>query len=106
MSLYNIYAGLSGGFGDAEYKGTADFDSEAEALQEAYELAVAEYQEYEGCHGILGWGDVAEENNLYEETDEDLINELYQQEIESWIDYYVILTDEDQDIDKDEICKL
>lgn len=51
-------------------------------------------------------GDVAEENDLDEETDEDLINELYQQEIESWIDYYVILTDEDQDIDKDEICKL
>lgn len=106
MSLYNIYAGLSGGFGDAEYKGTADFNSEEEALQVAYELAVAEYQEYEGCHGILGWGDVAEENNLDEETDEDLINELYDQEIESWIDYYVILTEEDQDISKDEICAL
>ena len=89
---YNVYAGLSGGFGDAEYKGTADFDSEEEALQEAYELAVAEYQEYEGCHGILGWCDIAEENDLDEETDEDLINELYNQEIESWIDYYVILT--------------
>ena len=106
MSLYNIYAGLSGGFGGAEYKGTADFDSEAEAMQEAYELAVAEYQEYEGCHGILGWCDVAEENNLDEETDEDLINELYDQEIESWIDYFVILTDEDKDISKEEIYEL
>lgn len=103
---YNIYAGLSGGFGGAEYKGTADFDSEEEALHEAFELAVEEYQSYEGCHGILDWAEVAEENNLDEDEDMDLINELYNNEIEEWVDYYVILTDEDKDINKDELCAL
>lgn len=100
---YNIYVGLSGGFGGAEYKGTAEFDSEEEAMQEAYELAVAEYQEYEGRHGILAWDDVADENGLNPDEDMDAIDDLYQEEVEYWIDYYVIATEND---DIEEICEL
>ena len=53
MQNYNIYAGLGGSFGGAAYRGTGDFKSLADAENEAYELAVEEYQSYEGYHGIL-----------------------------------------------------
>lgn len=50
---YKIYAGLSGGFGGATYQKTEDYSSMDEALEDAYALAVEEYQSYEGCHGIM-----------------------------------------------------
>lgn len=103
MSLYNIYSGLSGGFGDAEYKGTADFDSEEEALQVAYEFAVDDYQSYEGMRGVLDWFEVAEQNDLNPDEDGDEIDRLYNDEIESWIDYYVILTENDENINPEDI---
>lgn len=103
MSLYNIYAGLSGGFGDAEYQGTADFDSEEEALQVAYEFAVDDYQSYEGMQGVLDWFEVAEQNDLNPDEDGDEIDRLYNDEIESWIDYYVILTENDENINPEDI---
>lgn len=45
---YKIYAGLSGGFGGATYQKTEDYSSMDEALEDAYALAVEEYQSYEG----------------------------------------------------------
>lgn len=54
---YKIYAGLSGGFGGATYQKTEDYSSMDEALEDAYNLAVEEYQSYEGCHGIMSWDD-------------------------------------------------
>lgn len=56
MQKYNIYAGLGGGFGGASYQGTGDFKSLADAENEAYQLAVEEYESYSGCHGLLSWG--------------------------------------------------
>lgn len=44
MKQFNIYAGLGGGFGGASYRGTGEFKSLADAEQEAYELAIEEYQ--------------------------------------------------------------
>ena len=97
MQKYNIYAGLGGGFGGASYQGTGDFKSLADAENEAYQLAVEEYESYSGCHGLLSWGDVADENGLDYTEDSAEIDELYIEEMESWLDYYAVLADEDED---------
>lgn len=108
--LYNIYAGLGGGFGSAEYKGTIDCKTFDDATQVAYELAIEEYESYAGMRGLKSYGEIAidyliEENiidnedefDTYElsETDEEYITELYNDIVESWLDYFVIETNED-----------
>lgn len=104
---YNIYAGLGGSFGGATYQGTGDFKSREAAEQAAYEAAVEEYEMYEGSHGILDWYDVAEEEGL-DPNDEDNypeIDELYNEEKESWMEYYAVSTEED-DLEGEEMCEL
>lgn len=108
--LYNIYAGLGGGFGDAEYKGTIDCNTFNDATQVAYELAIEEYESYAGMGGLKSYDEIAidylmEENiidnedefDTYElsETDEKYITELYNDTVESWLDYFVIETSKD-----------
>lgn len=97
MKKFNIYAGLGGSFGGASYHGTGDFKSLADAENEAYQLAVEEYESYSGCHGLLSWGDIADENGLDYTEDSAEIDELYIEEMESWLDYYAVLADEDED---------
>lgn len=97
MKKFNIYAGLGGSFGGASYQGTGDFKSLADAENEAYQLAVEEYESYSGCHGLLSWSDVADENGLDYTEDSAEIDELYIEEMESWLDYYAVLADEDED---------
>lgn len=102
MQKYNIYAGLGGGFGGATYRGTGDFKSFADAEEEAYTLAIEEYESYEGYHGIMSWNDVAEENNLDTFEDSAEIDDLYSEERENWLDYYAVLASEDEDTPEDE----
>ena len=92
---YNIYAGLGGGFGGPTYQGTGEFNDEDSATDYAYQMAVEEYQSYEGYHGILDWHDVAEQEELDPEEDEEDIDAIYQEEIESWIEYYAVPFEED-----------
>jgi hypothetical protein len=105
---YHIYAGLSGGFGGATYSGYYDVEDKAEAESYAREIAIEEYQSYEGYHGILseyecaqelygegGPGDVPEwvwESKIAQEE----IREMYIEEIESWIEYYVVEGEEEE----------
>lgn len=103
---YNIYAGLGGGFGGATYQGTGEFNDEDSAAQYAYEIALEEYQSYEGFHGILDWYDVAEQEELDPEEDGEAIDEAYQEEIESWIEYYAVPFDEDEEFDPEEYYEL
>lgn len=103
MKQYNIYAGLGGGFGGANYQFTTLCETEDEALGEAFESACEEYEQYSGLHGLPGWEDAVREycenNNLSEDelTDEDSqeIEECYNDARESWLDYYVVATDKD-----------
>ena len=97
MKQFNIYAGLSGGFGGASYRGTGEFKSLADAEEEAYTLAIEEYEMHEGNHGIMSWHDIAEENNLDTLDDSEEIDELYSEEREDWLDYYAVLASEDED---------
>lgn len=90
--VYNIYAGLSGGFGGVDYCGEAEFASEEDAMEYAREQAIQEYQSYEGYHGIYGLEDIRNEYQdfgLEEGYTEEELEEVYNEEIESWIEYYV-----------------
>lgn len=96
MSTYKIYAGLGGGFGGAHHVATEQFESESAAMQYAYDCAVEEYQSYEGLHGIVSFGDICENPEDYG-LDEDFSDEdaesIYNEEVESWIVYYVKLVE-------------
>ena len=100
MDKYNIYAGLGGGFGGANYKFTIEANSLEEAEDVAYQKAIEEYEEYEGFYGLKTWTDCAEESGVY---DSSYIDDLYNDEIESWIEYYAVLTSEDKNISEDEL---
>ena len=87
---YRIYAGLSGSFGGAVYQKTVECDSEKEAYEAAYEIAVEIYQSYEGRCGIMSWEDCRRSLiKMGYEDDEDIVNDIYQEELESWLSYYV-----------------
>lgn len=110
MKQYNIYAGLGGSFGGANYQYTSLYETEDDANSEAYDRACEEYEQYEGLHGLYDWEDVlneyCEERNISrkELTDEDSqeINEIYLEQRESWLDYYAVPTEEDN-IDQEEL---
>lgn len=55
-----------------------------------YALAVEEYQSYEGCHGIMSWDDCREDliDSSFDYDDE-AVDDRYQEELESWLSYYV-----------------
>lgn len=101
MNEYNIYTGLSGGFGGAKYHSTILCNNLDEAEEYAWELACQDYEEYCGCHGLRTWEDIAMEEMTY---DEDLIGQIYNSEMEYWIDYYAKLTSED-DLEEDELIR-
>lgn len=112
MIKFNIYAGMSGGFGGATYQDTCEFHSKEEADKYARECAVEEYTSYEGCHGIRSWRECAAdyliENGLIEDEDEaeeyefsdkerEDIDDIYTDEVEGWIVYEARVYDEDPD---------
>lgn len=87
---YKIYAGLGGGFGGATYQMTEDYATIDEALKDSYNLSVEEYQSYEGMHGVMSWEDCRED--LKEsgfDYDDESVDSRYQEELESWLSYYV-----------------
>lgn len=105
---YNIYAGLGGGFGGYVYQYTDEFETENDAIDAAYDMAVEEYQSNEGLHGLGSWGDIkdeyCEDNGIDEDslTDEDyeIIDAQYQEEMEGWLSYRVTTVEKDPNHDK------
>ena len=104
MTKYNLYAGLSGGFGGATYMGTYEFDTIEEATNEAYLLACEVYESYEGYHGIMSWEDCEAEllRENGEDFDEEDVNLFYMEEKEGWLSYYAVPTDEDDNVERDD----
>lgn len=94
LQRYNIYAGLGGSFGGAFYQFTTLAESEEDAANMAWEAAIAEYETFEGNNGISSYEDVRNENYDPDYTDEDY-EAIYNEERESWLDYYAVLTSED-----------
>lgn len=110
MAKYNLYAGMGGSFGGAQFHCCEEYRTEEEASQAAYELAVEEYQSYEGMHGIASQKDITEEyceeNGVDEadltQEDKDFIYDSYLNEVEGWIEYYAVLASEDPDAEDEE----
>lgn len=107
---FNIYAGLGGGFGGAEYCSTILAEDIDEASNYAYECARSEYELYEGNKGIKSWDDVAfdlgfnpDTTDMTEEEEEE-VSETYNEEVEGWICYYAVLTSED-DIPEEDLIR-
>ena len=99
MERFHLYAGLGGGFGGARYNQTIEAEDIDEACKFAYDLAVEEYQSYEGLHGVMDWDDcyedaaesgVINEDTMTEREINKYIDDMYQEEVESWIEYYAI----------------
>ena len=98
MGMFALYAGLAGGFGGATYQGTEEFDTEEEAMDVARQLAIDIFESYFGLYGVVGSEDIIENPELYgienfdslsEDEQYGIINEILENECESWIDYYV-----------------
>ena len=93
---YNIYAGMDGSFGGASLVDTVVCDNEAQANEIAREYAIEIYQSYEGLYGIKDWYEVREElRDSGLDYEDDTVTDCYEEEVESWIDYYVEPVDED-----------
>lgn len=92
MAKFEIFAGLGGSFGGAQSHGIYEYETKEEAVKDAYQLAVEEYESYGGCHGLMDW-DMCKEDliEFFGEgiTDED-VSMHYQEEMESWLSYYAV----------------
>lgn len=123
MPFFKIFHGLGGGFGGAQYDYTGEFKSKEEAQEEARRMAVEDYESYEGCHGILSWEDCREsllrDNGCSEDEideysgridalceeygiSEEDVDDMYQEELESWITFKVVSADSLDDEEEDE----
>ncbi len=99
MPWFKIYTGMGGSFGGARYNGTYEYANTDEATEDAYRMAEEEYQSYEGYHGIMSPVEIEEDLRdsgfINEDMTEDEINEMidyhYREEVESWIQYHVML---------------
>jgi hypothetical protein len=94
LKNYNIYAGLSGGFGGVSYIGTLRNTDEKEAFDYAFKEACNIYDSYAGYHGIRSIEDIMDEEGV----DENESEEIYIEERESWLDYYAVPTEEDTEL--------
>lgn len=102
MPFYKIYAGLGGGYGDAKYQYTAEFNTEGEAETAAYVEACQLYDSYdpEGWENLVieaegivdeeDYDDIVDYRHEVEQEAERLDNEYR----ETWVDYYVVEVDD------------
>lgn len=96
MPKYEIYYGVT----EAQYAETREFSDEDEAMIYAYNEAVAEYESYGGMHGLMDWEACYEDceesgwlEGLTEDQIQERVNDHYNDQITSWMDYYVILVE-------------
>ena len=86
MPKYKIFAGS---INEADYRFTEDFLNEDDAELAAYNEAIEDYDMYAGLYGIRSLKDIIDED----EVDEEEAAQIYSEERESWLDYYVKLDD-------------
>lgn len=84
MKKFKIYAGLGGGFGGAEFIKEGEYENAYLANEDAYYEAREIYESYGGLHGLLNEEMWLEDNDSMEGYEE-----AYEEDIDSWIEYYV-----------------
>ncbi len=85
MAKFKIRYALGGGFGGTDNKDWEEIEAknEDDANDEAYRLAVEEYQSMVGMHGLREVSEIMEDD----EVDEDEATVIYNEEMESWLEY-------------------
>lgn len=83
MGVFRVFIGSAN---QAMYDFTAFYNDENEAMESAWGFAVQDYETYEGLHGIRDLTQIMEEEDI---EDEDIACEVYLDERESVLDYYV-----------------
>ena len=102
MNWYRLYISSVGGGTVCE--GPLEFSSKDIATQAAYDMAVEDYESFEGLHGIPDVGDIMEDKegyNLSEDASEDECWEAYYEQRESWLNYWVEEASGPDDKDED-----
>ena len=102
MNWYRLYISSVGGGTVCE--GPLEFNSKDIATQAAYDMAVEDYESFEGLHGIPDVGDIMEDKegyNLSEDASEDECWEVYYEQRESWLNYWVEEALDSDDKDED-----
>lgn len=97
MPYFKIYAGLSGGFGGAVYQRTIQAKDEEEASNIAWEYACDTYDSYAGSYGLREPHEIAEKEGLDMVDDEEEIWDIYCEERDGWIDYYIEYANSEDD---------
>lgn len=102
MNWYRLYVSSVGGGTVCE--GPLEFSSKDIATQAAYDMAVEDYESFEGLHGIPDVGDIMEDKegyNLSEDASEDECWEAYYEQRESWLSYWAEEASGPDDKDED-----
>ena len=84
IKKWALFAGLNGGFAGGTFQ-TFEESSAKDAYQYCYQLAIDEYDSYVGMHGLRTVSEIMEEDEVDEEEAEQLFND----EREGWLDYYI-----------------
>ena len=84
-NLFIVGYGLSGGFGGIQNYVVIEASSESDAEDQARQMSVDEYESYAGSNGLRDVQDIMVED----EVDEDEAMEIYEQEMDDWLDYEV-----------------
>jgi len=82
---YIVSYGLGGGFGGAKNQIVEEHFTEGQAYDSARNLAIEDYQSYEGNYGLESVEDIMEEL----ECDYDEAYTEYLERMDSWLDYNV-----------------
>lgn len=106
---FKIFAGLGGGFGGAEFQYIKEFASLEDAEEAAWSAAADIYDSYKGMHDLRTVSEIIEEDlqgkeyaDLLEEELLAVAEEIYFEERESWLDYYVEEVTDDTQEDEDD----
>ncbi len=81
---FKIKYGLGGGFGGANNEEIIEAENQADADKIAYEACCEHYEVYVGMYGLRDIPQIIEED----EVSEDKAFEIFNDERESWLDYY------------------
>jgi hypothetical protein len=90
--------------GGTECEGPREFNSKEDAQDEARMIAIDDYESFEGYHGIPDIGDIMEEMEDYgldRDASEDDCWDVYYEQRDGWLDYWVEEASGPDDIDED-----
>ena len=99
---YRLYINSVGG--GSECEGPREYETKEDAMDDARMMAIDDYESFEGYHGIPNISDIMEEMEDYgldRDASEDDCWDVYYEQREGWMDYWVVEASGPDDIDED-----